>query len=111
MTNAEIAKITAAVIAALGATAAKPRKDYGKVAKKTPYKAKNSTVELEPKADRQLQRLSRIAAGFKRRGIDVTFDKATGRFNNVKAYKMWVMEGRRVRRAVALHPGLRLADE
>jgi len=96
MTNAEIAKITAAVIAALGV--AKPKKNYGTVAKKKAYAPKNTVAVLEPKADRQMKRLALIGKGFERRGITVTFDKNTGKFDNVKPYKVWVLEGRRVRR-------------
>lgn len=98
MNQAQIAQITAAIIAALGTVKAQkrgaPRRNYGVVAKRESYKPKNTTVELPAKQDRQLQRLAKIGRGFARKGIKVTFDKDTGRFDNVKPYKSWISEGR-----------------
>ena len=93
MTNNQIQAITAAVIAALGT--AKPRKNYGTVKPRTAYRnPRVSAAVTDPKLDRALKRRSQVAAGFKRRGIIVTFVNETGRFDNVKPYKTWLAEGR-----------------
>lgn len=48
--------------------------------------------------DRVLKRNARIAAGFAKRGIKLTFDKDSGRFNNVKPYNTWLAEGFQVQK-------------
>lgn len=95
MTHAQIAQITAAVIAALNSTKI-PRKSrkYPSVAKREGYKPSNTSVELPVRQDRQIQRLAKVARGFERKGIKLEFDQVTGRFVNVKPYKTWLLEGR-----------------
>lgn len=56
----------------------------------------NTTVSAQ--SDRILKRNAAIARGFARKGIKVTFDKATGRFDNVKPYKTWLADGWQVRK-------------
>jgi hypothetical protein len=95
MTNTEIATITAAVIAALNGS--KARK-YPAVKPAKAYAPKLSKAEVSPSADRSLKRRASVARGFARKGIKVTFVNETGRFDNVKPYKVWLGEGRIVRR-------------
>lgn len=95
MTQAQIAAVTAAVIAALNT----PKKDYGKVAKRPAYRnPRISKADVEPSVDRALKRRSAIGKGFARKGIKVTFVNETGRFDNVKPFKTWLLEGRVVRK-------------
>lgn len=104
MNQQQIALIIAQVIAAVNSDKSivkaqkrgAKRRDYGTVVKAKPYAPKNTAVELEPKADRQVKRLAAITKGFQKMGLAIVFDKNTGRFDNVKSYKMWVSEGRRV---------------
>jgi hypothetical protein len=100
MTNTQLAQIVQAVAAIVGTDLgkAKPAKrKYPAVKAHVPYKAKG-TADVDAKTERQMRRLAKIAKGFKRLGVDVTFDKTTGRFNNVKPYKLWLAEGRIVRK-------------
>lgn len=97
MTQAQlVAQVTAAVVAAMGNMQPAKRK-YPAVKPHVAYKAK-STVDADPVADRRLARLAKIARGFKKMGVVLTFDKATGRFDNVKPYKLWLADGRIVRK-------------
>lgn len=96
MTQAQITQIAAAVAAVL--SGAKPsKKAYPSVKKHVAYKAKSAAPE-DSAADRQMARLAKIARDFGKMGVNVTFDKATGRFDNVKPYKVWLAEGRVVRK-------------
>ena len=95
MTNSQIAQITAAVIAALGT----PKKNYGTVKPRVAYRnPRVSKADVHPKLDRSLVRRAAIAKGFARKGIKVTFVNETGRFDNVKQFKMWLAEGLIVRK-------------
>lgn len=104
MNQQQIALIIAQVIAAVNSGKSPKiaqkrgakRRDYGVVKARKPYAPKLSPVVLEPKADRQVKRLAAITKGFQKMGLAIVFDKNTGRFDNVKSYKMWVSEGRRV---------------
>jgi hypothetical protein len=96
MTNTQIATITAAVIAALGSV---KTKQYPAVAARKPYvNSRVSKASVKPQVDRALQRRAAIARGFARKGIKVTFVNETGRFDNVKPFKMWLAEGLVVRK-------------
>ena len=95
MTNTQIATITAAVIAALNGS----KKSYPAVKARKPYvNHRISKAVADPKLDRALSRRAAIARGFARKGIKVTFVNETGRFENVKPYKVWLAEGFVVRR-------------
>lgn len=96
MTQAQIMQIATAV-AAVMANAQPTKRKYPAVKAHVAYKAK-STIDADPVADRRLARLAKIARGFKKMGVVVTFDKATGRFDNVKPYKLWLVDGRIVRK-------------
>ena len=93
MTNTEIATIVAAVTAAL------TKKKYPAVKARVAYhNPRVSKASVKPAVDRNLQRRSAIARGFARKGIKVTFVNETGRFENVKPYKVWLGEGFVVRK-------------
>ena len=93
MTNTEIATIVAAVTAALKA------KKYPAVKARQAYSnPRVSKAVVTAKADRSLARRASIARGFARKGIKVTFVNETGRFENVKPFKMWLAEGLIVRK-------------
>ena len=95
MTNTQIATIIAAVIAALNGS----KKSYPAVKARKPYvNHRISKAVVDPKLDRALSRRAAIARGFARKGIKVTFVNETGRFDNVKPFKMWLAEGLVVRR-------------
>lgn len=101
MTNktADIAAIVAAVIAAMGT--AKPAKSAKKYPAVKPYKAYAPKLVAPPEDRRQAaqaKRLSSIGRGFAAKGIKVTFDKESGRFDNVKPFKLWLSEGLIVRK-------------
>lgn len=97
MTNTQIQAITAAVIAALKTS--NVAKKYPAVKARKPYvNSRISAAVVDPKLDRVLKRRSSVAAGFKRKGIIVTFVNETGRFENVKPYKLWLADGLVVRR-------------
>ena len=96
MTNSEISTIVAAVTAALNAS---KKKQYPAVKPRVAYRnPRVSKADVAPKVDRNLQRRASIARGFARKGIKVTFVNETGRFDNVKPFKMWLAEGLIVRR-------------
>lgn len=95
MTNTQLVQaVTAAVIAAIGQPA---KRKFPAVKQHVAYKAK-SVAPVDARADRQMNRLAKIAKGFSKMGVVVTFDKATGRFDNVKPFKTWMLEGRIVRK-------------
>ena len=84
MTKTEIATIVAAVTAALNA----------KKSPVKPVKLAQSKSGVDAKTDRVLTRRASVARGFARKGIKVTVVNETGRFDNVKPYKVWLSEGR-----------------
>lgn len=55
-------------------------------------------VHVDDAQDYKLRRLTMVGRGFQRKGIKVTFDQSTGRFENVKPYRVWLSEGRQVRK-------------
>ena len=92
MTNSQIEAVTKAVIAALSTVS---KKSYPAVkARKSYVNPRISKADVSPKTDRALQRRAAVARGFSRKGIKVTFDEQTGKFANVKPYKVWLSEGR-----------------
>ena len=96
MTNNDIATIVQSVVAALKST---KTKQYPAVKARKPYvNHRISKAIADPKLDRALSRRAAIARGFARKGIKVTFVNETGRFDNVKPFKMWLAEGLIVRR-------------
>ena len=96
MTNNEISAIVLAVTAALNAS---KKKQYPAVKARVAYRnPRVSRAEVKPQVDRSLARRSAIARGFARKGIKVTFVNETGRFDNVKPFKMWLAEGLIVRK-------------
>lgn len=94
MTKLELAAITAAVVAALGSQKpAKTKRNYGVVKPRKPYAPKLSAPPADWRQEAQAKRLASIGRGFAAKGIKVTFDKTTGRFDNVKPYKLWLAAG------------------
>lgn len=90
MTNNQMTEVLAALLTAMKAQSAqKPARKERTYTKK---------LVVDDKQDRQLTKLTAISRGFARRGIKITFDQATGRFDNVKPYRLWALEGRQVRK-------------
>lgn len=89
----QIAQVVAAVMAQMG----NAKRKYPAVKAHVAYKAK-SKASVDPVVDRRLARLAKIARGFKKMGVSITFDQVTGRFDNVKPYKLWLADGRIVRK-------------
>lgn len=94
LTKTEAATLVASLEAMLKVL--KPKASTKVSAAVVPFRASRSNVTVQQ--NRVLSRNADVARGFSRRGIKLAFDPTSGRFVNVKPYRLWLQSGRQVRK-------------